>query len=159
MHGIFTFLDWCSNSSCMRCDLDLYIHPSNYRSRGLFYLPTCIVWCISSSSWRCCILSIVLGSSVSQGFYWPGVLYRWLLRLGSGPKSFQQHHLPFSLGVVQSISHHFISHKCSSHMVRDAGIGWWRISIRMAHTSLVYTERFRKPRRWQKVNVVGILFL
>ena len=33
-------LDLCSNSSCMRCELDLYIHTSNDRDRGLFYLLT-----------------------------------------------------------------------------------------------------------------------
>ena len=29
-------LDPCGNSSCMRCELDLYIHPSNYRGHGRF---------------------------------------------------------------------------------------------------------------------------
>ena len=151
-------LDQCGNSSCMRCELDLYIHPSNDRDRGLFYLLTWMVWRRLSSWWHFCIPSIVLGSAVSYGFYCPGVVYRWLLQLEPGPKTFQQRHPLYSLELVQSIDHHCISHRCIFHMVHVAGIEWWRI-LMMAHTSLVYVERFRNPRKWQKVNAIGILFL
>ena len=143
----------------MRCEVGLCIRPSNDRSCGLFYLLTWVVWHRSSSSSRCCIPSIALGSAVSWESYWPGIVYRWWLRLGPGPKNFQQCHTPYLLGVVQSIDHHCISRRCSCHMVHDAGIGWWRILMTMAQKSLVYGELFQNPRRWQKVNVVGILFL
>ena len=94
-------LDRCDNSSCMHCELGLYIHKSSNRDRGLFYLLTWMVWI---SLLRCCTPSIVLGSAVSWGFYWPGVVYWWLLRLGPDPKTFQRHHPPYSVGVFQSIS-------------------------------------------------------
>ena len=118
-----------------------------------------MVWRRWSSWWRCCICSIVVGLTVSYGFYWLGVVYIWLLQLRPGPKTFQRLHPLYSLEVVQSVVHHYISHRCSFHMVCVAGIGYWRILMTMAHTSLVYVERFRNPRRWQKVNSVGILFL
>ena len=90
-------------------------------------------------SWCCCIPSIVLGPAIPQGFYWPGVAYRWLLQLGTGSKF-------------------------SSHIVRDAGIGWYWLVVLVGFdydgsTSLVYIERFRYLRRWQKINVVAILLL
>ena len=149
----------CGNSSCVCCELDLYIHPSNDYVHRLFYLLTWMFWSRLSSWWHCCIPSIVVGSAISWGFYWPGVVYRWLLRLGPGPKTFQQFHLLYSLEVVQSIVHHCISCRCSFHMELVAGIRWWRILMIMAHTSLVYIEHFRNPHRWQKVNAIGILFL
>ena len=152
-------LDRCSNSSCMRCNLDLYIHLSNDRGRRFFYLLTWMVWRKSKSLWCCCNPSIVLGSVISLGFHWPDVVYRWLLWLGPGPKTFQQRHHPHSLEVVQIIFHHCISPRCSSHMLSDIGIGWWRILMTMAHMSFAYTIHFWDPRRWQKVNVIGILFL
>ena len=74
-------------------------------------------------------------------------------------KTFQQRHPPYPLGMVLSIADHCISRSCSSHMVRHTSIGWWRILKAMAHTSLVYIIHFRNPRRWQNINVVGILFL
>ena len=123
-------LDWCGNSSYMRCDLDLYIRQSNDRDPRLFHLLTWMVWRISSNSWDCCVHSIFLGSAISWGLYWPGVVYRWLLRLGPGPKTFQQYHAPYSLVVFQSIAHHCISGKCSSTwymMLVLSGEGfWWR---------------------------------
>ena len=112
------------------------------RQQLLVYLLTWMAWRRSSSSWRFCIPSIFLGSAVSWRFYWPGVVYRWLLRLGPGPKTFQRRHLLFSLGMVQSIAHHCISCRCSFHMVRDAGIGWWKILMTTTHTSLVYVRAF-----------------
>ena len=51
--------------------------------------------------------------------------------------------------MVQSIVHHSISCRCSSHMVLVSDIRWWRISMTMAHTSLVYVECFRNLCRWQ----------
>ena len=129
-------LDRYSNSSCMRCELDLYNHPSSDHSRGLFYPLTWIVWCRSTSLWRCCLPSIVFASSISLGFYWSGVVYRWLQQLGLGLKIFQQRHLPYSVEVVQSIVHHYISRRCSSHMVRDAGIGCSGILITIATQAL-----------------------
>ena len=49
-------------------------------------------------------------------------------------KNFSVVSFPILLGVLQSIAYHCISCRCSSHMVRDAGIGWWRILMTMAHT-------------------------
>ena len=108
---------------------------------GPFYLLTWMVWCKSSSWWCCFIPSIVLGSAVSKGFYWLGVVYRWLLWLRPGPKTFQWRHPLYSFGVVKSIAYHCILRRCSSHMVRNVGIGWWRILMMMAYTNLVYVER------------------
>ena len=140
----------------MRYEMDFYIHLSHDCVYGLFYLLT---WMRRSSSlWHCCIPSIILESAVSWGFYWPCVVFRWLLWLGPGPKTFQRRHPSYLPGVVESTAHHCFSRRCNSHIVRDNGIGWWRI-LMMAHTSLVYIIRFRNPRRWQKVNIVGILFL
>ena len=92
----------------MRCGLDLYIHSSNDRGGRLFYLLTRMIWFRLSSSLHCCISSIVFGPAVPYGFYWPGVVYRWLLWLGPGPKTFHQRRPPYSLGVVQSIAHYSI---------------------------------------------------
>ena len=39
-------------------------------------------------------------------------------------KNLVQCHPLYSLEIVGSIVHHFISRRCSSQMVRDAGIGW-----------------------------------
>ena len=74
-------------------------------------------------------------------------------------KFFHWRHPLYLLGVLQCIVHHCLSRRCSFHMVRDAGIGWWRILIMMAHTSLVYIELVRNLRTWQKLNVGGIQFL
>ena len=82
------------------------------------------------------------GQQILYRFYWPGVCYKWLLWLGPSPKTFQQHNPPYLVVVVQSIVHQSILIRCSSHMEHDAGIGWWRILMKMAHTSLVYTEGF-----------------
>ena len=142
-------LDWCGNSSSMSCELDLYIHLSNDCGCGHFYLLTRMVWC-RLSSWWYCILSIVLGSAVSKGFCWPGVACIWLPQLRPDPKTFQRRHPLYWLGVLQSIVRQCISRKCSFHMVRVAGIGWWRILMTMVHTSLVYVECFRNSSRWQK---------
>ena len=57
-----------------------------------------MVWRRLNSSWRCCIPSIVLGSAVSQGFYRPSVVYRWLLLLGPAPTTFQKRHPQIHLG-------------------------------------------------------------
>ena len=95
------FLDWCGNSSCIHCELDLYMHLSNDRDSGLFYLLSWMVWC-RLSSWRhCCIPSIVLGSAVSYVFYWLYVVYRWLLRLRPSSKTFQRHHPLIHLGCFK----------------------------------------------------------
>ena len=152
-------LDRCVNSSCMCCELDLYIPPLNDRVRGLFYLLTWMVWCRLSSSWHCCNPSIVLRSAVSWGFYSPRVVYIWLLQLRPGPKTYQWRHPPYSLAAVQSIINHCVSHRCSFHMVHDVGIVWWKILMTMAYTNLVHITYFWNPRIWQMVNVVGILFL
>ena len=88
-------------------------------------------------------IPLFLGSAVSLGFYWSGVVYWWLLRLGPDPNTFQQRHPPYSVGVFQSTAHHCISSRCSSYMIHDADIGWWRILMTMANTSLVYIMRFR----------------
>ena len=61
-------------------------------------------------------------------------------------------------GVLQSIFHHCISRRCSFHMVHVASIGWWRILMAMVHMSLVYVERFRNMRRWQKVSTLLFCF-
>ena len=98
-------------------------------------------------------------SVVSCGFYWLGFVYRWLLQLGPGAKTIQRHHPPYSFTVVQNIVHHCISHRSNSHMIRAAGIAWWRILMTMAHTNLVYIICFRNPRIWQKVNIVSIVFV
>ena len=143
-------------TSCVYWD---YIHSSDDHGYGLFYLVTWMIWRRSSSSWRCCNPSIVLESAVSWVFYWLGVVYRWLLRLGHGPKLFSSVIPPHSLRVVQSIVYHCILRRCSSHMVHDLCIGWWRILMTMVHTSLVYILPFRNLRRWQKVNIVSILLL
>ena len=150
--GFSRSLDWCGNSSCMRCDLNLYIHPSNHRGRGLFicwlewfsadWVVCEVVVSPPHCSWVNCFMGILLAKCCLQ----------MVATARPGPKIFQQPHHPYSLGVVQSIVHHCISCRCSSHMVDDAGIGWCRILMTMAHTSLVYAERFRNPRRWEKVN-------
>ena len=72
---------------------------------------------------------------------------------------FQWRHPLYSLAVVQSITPRCITRTFSSHMLRDAGIGWWRSWMTMTHMSLVYIECFRNLRKWQKVNVVGTLFM
>ena len=142
----------------MHFELDLHIHRSNDCDRGLFYLLIWIAWCKSSSLRRCFSPFIALGSTVSKEFYWSGVDYRWLLRLRPASKTFHQRHPLYSLGVVQSISRHCISRRCSSHMVCDTGVEWWRILMMIAWTSLLYVKCFKNPRIWQKLNVVDILF-
>ena len=152
-------LDWCGNSSCMHWELDLYIHLSNDRGWGLFFSADMnglvqikqLVALLYSlhCSWvrrfigillvRCCLHMIAAAKTWS--------------------KNFSAGHPLYWLGVLQSIVHHYISHRCTFHMVRVVGIGWWRILVTMVHTSLVYLERSRNPRRRQKVNAVGILFL
>ena len=128
-------LGWCDNSSYIRCELDLYIHPTNYRGRGFFYLLTWMVWYRLCSWWRCRIASIVLGSVIS---------YRWLLVLGHVSKTFQWHHPLYSLRVVQSIIHHCISRRWNSHMyvmlvLRGEGFRW-----------LVYIKNFQNARTWKR---------
>ena len=44
---------------------------------------------------------------------------------------------------ITNITHHFISRRWSSQMVCDAGFGWWKILITMAHTSPVYEKCFQ----------------
>ena len=122
-------LDWCGNSSCIRCGLDLHIHSSNDRVCGLLYLLTWMVWCRSSSWSHCCIPSIVLGSIFSEGFYCPGVVYRWLLWLGPVPKTFQWRHLLYSFEVVQSIAHHCISHRSITAFHVDAASTWYVLLV------------------------------
>ena len=61
-------------------------------------------------------------------------------------------------GMLQSIFHHCISRRCSFHMVHVASIGGWRILMTMVHMSLVYVERFRNLRRWQKVSTLLFCF-
>ena len=123
-------LDRCGNSICMRCNLDLYIHLSNDRGCRFFYLLTWMVWRKSRSLWCCCNPSIVLGSVISLGFYWPGVVYRWLLWLGPGPKTFQQRHHPHSLEVVQIILitafHLDAAPICYVILVLSGEEFWWR---------------------------------
>ena len=41
---------------------------------------------------------LLLGQLFSWEFYWPGVVYKWLLWLRPGPKTFQRRHLLYSLG-------------------------------------------------------------
>ena len=110
----------------------------HFRRINTLIQVTCVLSCTSLLTRQTIVMWLYSlhcsWASHSIGFYWSGVVYRWLLRLGPGPKF-------------------------SSHIVRDAGIGWWRDLITMVRTSLVYVERFRNPRRWQNVNVVGILFL
>ena len=87
---------------CVHCQLDLNIHLSNdCGCRLFFYLLIWMVWHRSGSSWYCCILSVVIGSAISYGFHWSGVVYRWLLWLGPSPKTFQQCHPHYSLEMVQ----------------------------------------------------------
>ena len=143
----------------MCCELELYIYLWNDHGHRLFYLLTWMVWRRSSSWWHFYFPPIVPGSAVSQGFYWPGVVYRWLLRLRPGPKTFPERHPLYSLGELQSITHHCISRRCSFHLAHVTGIGWWRILMIMAHSSLVYVEHFRNPHRWQRVTAVSIRFL
>ena len=115
-------LNRCDNSSCMRYEMDFYIHLSHDCVYGLFYLLT---WMRRSSSlWHCCIPSIILESAVSWGFYWPCVVFRWLLLLGPGPKTFQRRHPSYLPGMVESTAHHCFSRRCNSHIVRDNGNGW-----------------------------------
>ena len=135
-------LDWCGNSSCMRCELDLYIQLPNDSGRRIFYLLPWMGWCRLSS--LCCyyIPSIVLWSAVSRGFYWPGVINRWLLLLGSGSKLFRGVIPHIYLGWVKVLS------------ITDVGIGWWRNLMTITHTRLVSIILFRDARRWQKVNGV-----
>ena len=118
------FLDQCGNSSCIRCWLDLYIHLSNDHGSGLFlsndlnglvqieqfvallYFPDC--------SWVSQFHKDFIGQVLSRDN---------LLRLGPDLKTSQWSHPLYLLWVVQSIAHHCISRRSSSHMVSDAGIG------------------------------------
>ena len=90
----------CSNSSCMHCELNLYIPSLNDHGRKHFYLLAWMVWCRLSIWWCCCIPSIVLRSAVSQKIYWWGVVYRWLLQLGP----LKRHYPLYSLVMIQSIA-------------------------------------------------------
>ena len=114
-----------------------YICPVD--GRRPFCLLTWMIWRGSRSSWYFCIPSIVLGSAVSYGFYWPSLV----LWLDPGRKIFQQCHPSYSLGVIQSIIHRCISRRWSSQMACDAAIGLWKILMTMAHTSPVHEERFQ----------------
>ena len=84
---------------------------------------------------RCCLQMVAVAKTQSQNFsVASSLILTW---------------------VVQSIPHHCTSYRCSSHMVCDSG----RISMTMAHKSLVYVKHFPNQHRWQKVNVVAIFFL
>ena len=119
-------LNRCDNSSCMRYEMDFYIHLSHDCVYGLFYL---LPWMRRSSSlWHCCIPSIILESAVSWGFYWPCVVFRWLLLLGPGPKTFQRRHPSYLPGMVESTAHHCFSRRCNSHVIMvlgGEGFWWW----------------------------------
>ena len=77
----------------------------------------------------------------------------------TGSKNFSAVSSPIFIRDGSKYCHHYISCRCSSHVVLDAGIGWWRILMIMAHRSLVYMTSLRNLRRSQKENVVAILLL
>ena len=116
----------------MRCELDLYIHLSNVRGRRLFYLLNGLAQIKQ-------LVALLYSLHCSWVSHFIGVLLaRCCLQMVAtakiSPKTLQRRHPLYLLRVVQSIGHHCISRRCSSHMVRDAGIGWWRILMTMAHT-------------------------
>ena len=152
-------LYWCGNSSCMRCELNFYIHLSNGCDHWLF---------LSADLNGLVQIEQLVALFYSHHCYWVSrfigiLLVRRCLQMAAvatiWSKNFSAASSVIFTWVVEIIVHHCISHRCSSYMVCDSGIGWWRISMTKAYTSLVYVKSFRNPRRWEKVNVVGILFL
>ena len=146
------------NSGCMHCEQDVYspvkwLWLQTFLSadlNGLMQIKQLVALLYSFyCSWVSRYIRI----------FWSGVVYRWLLQLRSGAKTFQQHHPLYSAAVIQIILHQCISRRCSSHMVCYPCTEWWRISMTMAHMSLVYVKCIKNRCRWQKVNVVVILFL
>ena len=147
------------NSSCKRCELDLYIDLSNVHGcrlflsvdlNGLAQIEQLVVLLYSlHCNWVSRLIGILLAMCCLQMVAAAKICY----------KNFSAASSLYLLGMVQGIVHHYISCRCNSYMVRVAGIRWWRILMTMAHTSLVFIERFWNSHRWQKVNAVGILFL
>ena len=157
MHEFSLSSDRCIiQVTCVTRVLDFYIHPSN--NHGYVLLTTLMFWCRSRSSWHCCVPFIVLESAVSWEFYWPGVVYRWLLRLRPGSKFFLAASSPIFTwgGPKYHQSLYFM------YMVPHGTWCWYWVvkdfDENGSYESCLHNA-FRNPRKSHEISVADILFL